>query len=130
MSELTATEGVQSQITVREVTTEDLEQFKSIRLRALENEPEAFADDNARNKKNYTDEIWQGKITSPNRKWLVAQDATGKFVGIVGAMAHDIDLGEGVAMITNVYTDKELRGKGLGRKLVAGMVDKLSTDPA
>jgi len=130
MSEIKNTEAAQQQVTIREIASSDWEQFKSIRLRALDNEPEAFADDSARNKKNYTDEIWQEKIVSANRKWLVAVDTNGKFIGIVGAIVHDDSLGEGVAMLTNVYTDKEQRGQGLGRKIVSGMVDALSADPS
>lgn len=129
MAEVTATEMIQPLI-IREITSADWEQFKSIRLRALDAEPEAFADDSARAKRNYTNEIWQEKIVSQNRRWLVAQNANGNFVGIVGAVLNDPELGLGVAMITNVYTDRDQRGQGLGRRLVSGMVDILSADPA
>lgn len=107
-------------MTIREVTENDWQQFKAIRLMALNNEPETFADDNARNKRSYTDEVWQEKIASPQRKWLIAEDTQGTFVGIIGAIVHDPQvIEEGVAMITNVYTDKTHRGERLGKKLLS-----------
>ncbi len=105
-------------IRVRALAVGDWELYRSVRLRALEESPEAFVADHATEAAE-GDEFWQERLERSQR--LVAE-VEGRPVGIVslGSVEDRPDAGQ----IFGLWVDPGLRGSGIATALVrAGVAE-------
>lgn len=100
------------------------QQYRDLRLRALKEEPQAFAatyEENA----NKPDEYWMKRLEEANEgktQWLVFAKQGDKLVGMVGVFVKDkIDTVDIIA----VYVAKEARGQGIAKKLMNSIISKI-----
>lgn len=111
-------------IEIVNLKSEEWQLYRDLRLRALTEDPQAFAskyEDNAK----HPDEYWKqrlGDAHTKERQWLLFAKVGDKIVGQVGAMAErDID----DAHIIGVYVIPEARGKGISKLLMKDLVSRI-----
>lgn len=92
---------------------EKWQELKTIRLEALLSDPQAFGSTYERSSKK-TDEEWQTQASDPNLHYFLAKDEN-RVIGMVG-LAKSKDE-EDVYELISMYTNKEYRGRGIGKAL-------------
>lgn len=110
-------------MTIRRLTAPDWQTYRAIRLRALEDSPDAFAatltEQLAR-----PDAAWADRIalaaTSPDEIALIAE-REGAPVGLAWAKADASDTA--VAELFQVWVAPEVRGKGIATRLLRAAID-------
>ena len=102
-------------VTVRAVAEGEAEALKSVRLRALEDSPDAFIQSVAEAEVEPI-AVYEERIASTVRGEtlnLVAVDESGTFVGLAAGIPW-----EGRTRVVSVWVDPKLRGAGVGAELV------------
>lgn len=112
---------------VRQLNLSDWQNYKNIRLEALQNDPQAFGGSYAEESQRI-DKEWQDrlqKVIGENSKSLLvaAENGKGDLVGTIGAF-EKLD---GVWRINAVYVKPAYRGKGLSAKLLKQITDLISS---
>jgi predicted GNAT family acetyltransferase len=109
---------------VVELSTNDWERYKKIRLQSLLNDPQAFGS-NYEKERAFTQEKWESRVhpySEDHKQWNVeVENESGEIVGMTGAFSPE----PGVAMIVGVYVSKEHRGKGLATMLMDAIFEKI-----
>jgi len=113
-------------IIVKQVTSLDWQEYKKIRLEALKKESHAFGSSYTKEKERSENE-WKVKLAksenSNSFSFFYAVSKENKFVAIGGAYQDENKQWNIIA----IYTKKEVRGQGLGRKIVQSIIDELKT---
>jgi len=108
------------------LSAEDWEEYKTLRLRALKEDPQAFGTTYQKNIA-YPKAEWQRRLASVAKgetNWLLFARENNKLVGMIGAFIEE-DV-EGTATIFGVYVPKEERGRGISIKLMEEILKELS----
>jgi GNAT superfamily N-acetyltransferase len=109
-------------ITIQPITRENVELFKTVRLRALQESPSAFGSTYAR-EAAFTESEWMARLERWNGKTglgFLAMDGHSP-CGIAGAL---LDLEDGSrAQLVSMWTAPTFRRKGVGRILVNAVLD-------
>lgn len=100
-------------ITVRPLGVDEWEQYRSVRLTALQESPEAFVATHAEEEVQ-SEEFWRTRMTRSTRL-LAEQD--GRPVGIASVGAADEDE-PGAAQLFGLWVAPEARGSGVATALV------------
>lgn len=101
--------------------------YRDLRLRALKEEPHAFASTHA-SQKDDSDEIWGERLKryqEENGNWMVFAAISQKLVGMLGAYQTKEDIKTNAANIIAVYVAPEVRGKGISKLLMERVLQKL-----
>lgn len=98
---------------IRVLTVKDWEQFKQIRLKALQTDPQAFFVTYEKELET-SDEEWQNKLQKPTHMYVGATEGD-RIIGIAGSFTKDT-LDEWI--LISMYVDSEFRGKGIGEQLI------------
>lgn len=110
---------------IRPVRLDDAEAYRALRLKALQEHPEAFGADyalsEARPIEYWTNMMLQGQ-GNDQRITFVAEHA-GKLVGMMVIMRGDVPKTAHNANIYSVYVDPSARGLGLGDGLMEACLD-------
>jgi ribosomal protein S18 acetylase RimI-like enzyme len=107
------------------LTPADWEEYKAIRLEALQREPAAFASTYAQ-AVDRPDELWRQQLANARCTMFVAR-AKEQPVGLVGACRAEEDAHAGE--IISMYVNAGWRRQGVGRRLLAAAIDHLATIP-
>ena len=102
--------------------------YRNLRLRALKDEPQAFASSYEK-EKEALDEEWQNQLKSDkngNGDWVVLAGNGEQLVGMVGAWQSDEDKKNNIANIFGVFVVNEARGKGISKLLMSSLLDLLT----
>jgi ribosomal protein S18 acetylase RimI-like enzyme len=104
--------------------------FKEIRLRALRDAPQAFAQTYA-SAAAYPDSLWRERLreAATGQSWIVFARLDGALVGMLGAFRTADDRAHGRATIYGTFVDPAARRSGVGRRLMAALLAKLAADP-
>jgi GNAT superfamily N-acetyltransferase len=111
-------------ITVREIQSTEGPELRAIRLRALADSPEAFGstlEETARRPMSYWEMRARGDTGSEASTLFVAEDK-GVWVGLVGGF-FEKEGEKRTADLVSMWVDPEYRGRGIGRQLVAQVID-------
>lgn len=108
-----------SEITVRPLAEDEWEQYKTARLSALEESPEAFAA-SLEEESAYDEEFWRARVRRSQR--LLAE-VEGRTVGVasVGQAQEDNDQ---VAELFGLWVTPAARGTGVATRLVQAAADE------
>lgn len=104
-------------IRVRELAGSDWELFRSVRLRALEESPEAFVADHE-SEADEDDEFWQARMERSQRLLAEVDDEPAGIVSL-GPVEDRPEAGQ----IFGLWVDPALRGTGVATALVRAGVD-------
>ena len=105
-----------SDVTVRRVTAEEWRDLRSLRLRALENDPLAFGSTLSR-ELAFDDNLWRerttGGATSSTAAQWVATEGSGRMVGTVTIAEF-----EGAPHVFAMWVEPAFRSRGVGARLL------------
>lgn len=100
-------------------------EYKELRLEALTNEPQAFAETYEK-VCGTTDQEWIRKLSldDPANIRMIAENDDEKLIGMMTAVRNRDNNDK--ALIINVYINKNYRGVGLGKKILNEILDRLN----
>ncbi len=114
-------------IQVRKLSAEDFEKFRDLRIKALTDDPTAFAEYYEKYD-DETDAKWrkylEASVEEKKSIMLFALDGD-KAVGMVGAVFDDNPKVMHVAKLFGVFVDSAYRGQGVGKMLLESVLDKV-----
>ncbi len=115
------------EIKIVELSPNDWRQLKELRLQALKQEPEAFGM-SYEEELETTDDEWREKLLESQngkRKWYLFAKDGDSLVGMISAYTDRGVKVEHLANIVGVYVIPEARRRGVGKKLMMKMIEKL-----
>jgi ribosomal protein S18 acetylase RimI-like enzyme len=107
--------------------SEAWKEYKALRLRALETEPQAFGSSLAEMERS-TDDVWQQRLQDviDGKSHLLFARLYGKIVGMVGAFQEEEDRHSSSVYIHGMYVDHDARSRGIGRMLLSRLLENLA----
>lgn len=108
-----------SDITVRPLGEDEWEQYRSVRLSALEESPEAFVATHAQ-EQHYDEDFWRNRMRRSQR--LLAEDAEGRAIGVASVGQGKQD-DERIAELFGLWVTPAARGTGVATQLVQAGAD-------
>jgi RimJ/RimL family protein N-acetyltransferase len=119
-----------SEVQIKRVAKESIENVKQLMLEALQNDPLAFTvyyDEYAFASLEWWDRYLESYI-NPLRGLMFLSEVEGKQVGMAGLLFRSGRRNSHVATIVWVYVDPSERGKGVGKKLMDKILDTVQKD--
>jgi GNAT superfamily N-acetyltransferase len=104
-------------VLVREVTSDDWEALRDVRLTALRDTPHAFGSTYAR-EAAFTEEQWRGRISDRSVTYFAYLPDSPEPAGLAGAYVAD-----GVANVVSMWVRPSARGNGVGEALIGATAD-------
>ncbi|MGH2548874.1 MAG: GNAT family N-acetyltransferase [Thermomicrobiales bacterium] len=104
-----------SEIAIRQLTPDDWERFRDIRLAALLDAPSAFGSTYAQTV-IYTEHIWRSRLTTAT---MFAAEESGHLLGIAGGLPTQTD---NTAALISMWVDPAGRSRGIGEMLVKRVI--------
>ena len=107
---------------------EQWQQYRQIRLEALQTDPQAFGASYADNLTR-PDAYWRERLAEAARgeqSWLLFARAEGRIIGMMGAYRT----GEDEVHVIAVYVSPQWRGRGVSTALMTRLLEEIARDPA
>ncbi|HET6693890.1 MAG TPA: GNAT family N-acetyltransferase [Pedococcus sp.] len=111
-----------SEISVRALTEDEWEQYRSVRLAALQESPEAFVA-TLEEEKQYDEEFWRTRM---NRSRRLLAEVGGRAVGV--ASVGQVEENPAVAELFGLWVEPASRGAGVASQLVQAGADTARRD--
>ena len=108
-------------VVVREVTPDDWETLRDVRLAALREAPQAFGSSYAR-EAPFTEEQWRGRINDRSVTFLAYLPENPEPAGLAGVYVED-----GVADVVSMWVRPSARRNGVGEALIGATTDWAKT---
>jgi len=116
-----------TEVEIRVLTSDDVEAYWQCRLEALERDPEAFSSSVEDHLKLSRDEIRRRLTADPANNFVLGVFADGKLMGTAGFVRESQPKSRHKGRIWGVYLNAELRGKGIGRRLMQVLLERAVT---
>lgn len=113
---------------LRELTKEDAEAFRSLRLRARDEEAEIFSE-TRQEEAALTAEDCFSQIEQGSDGFALGVFLNGELKGVACAYRDGTVKGRHKAFVWGVYLDEVLRGLGWGRMLMTALLDRIEKWP-
>jgi ribosomal protein S18 acetylase RimI-like enzyme len=104
---------------IKQIQKEDWQRLRDVRLRALEQAPEAFLETHA-SASTFPDELWMERSSPDDEGCSFAVYREGRFDGLVSCFTAD---DPGTVFLVAMWVAPELRGTGVASELVEQVVD-------
>lgn len=103
-------------------------EYKALRLRALKEDPQAFAS-KYEEQLAYSDDKWQKRIQEAvdGKSWLLFAQTDGELVGMAVGFQTPKDVQDKTANIASVFVVTEARGQGVAKKLMNELTNKIKS---
>jgi ribosomal protein S18 acetylase RimI-like enzyme len=120
---------VTNNVEVVKLNPSDWPVYKELRLRALQEEPQAFGASYAENLSR-PDSYWMERLSevANGKNWLLFAKEGGNLIGMMGGFRKKEEPEDTVNIIA-VYVVGEARGKGVSKKLMQTMLQEFENDP-
>lgn len=114
-----------TQVAIITLSPSQWQMYKTLRLEALQSDPQAFGRSFAE-EVLYPDEKWQERLAGISTSSVYSYFASikDKLVGMVGAKIIE-EGGQKVAVVMQMYVQKNQRGKGIGQLLLLTLLKEL-----
>lgn len=119
-----------SDITILKAQDVIWEDYKKLRLEALQKEPQAFGS-SYEDQKNFSDSEWQDRLEQYKKadgNWMIFASEGNHLVGMLGAFQTKEDRKNKAAQVIGVYVNEAFRGKGISRMLMVALLNQLEND--
>ncbi|WP_374928559.1 GNAT family N-acetyltransferase [Kytococcus sedentarius] len=101
-------------ITVRELAADEWEIFKTLRLRALQEDPEAFVA-SYEEESQHADEVWQERMSQATR---IGAKQGSDWVALASVGDEDTRGDDDLGEVYGIWVTPSLRGEGVARRLM------------
>lgn len=111
-------------IEIVQLTPDDWQAYRAIRLEALQTEPQAFGSTHATNLQ-HPESFWRGRLeesAAGEKSWLLFARRGDQLVGMIGAYASD---DPAVVNIISMYVQPAHRRQGISKQLMNALLDML-----
>ena len=104
-------------VVIREVSPDDWEALRDVRLAALRDAPAAFSSTYAR-EAAFTEERWRGRISERHVTYFAYRPQAPEPAGLIGVYVED-----GLADVVSMWVRPGTRGRGVGEALITAAAD-------
>ena len=115
-----------AEIEIRTLTVDDVETYWHCRLEALERDPTAFSSSVEDHLKLSRDEIRRRLTADPANNFVLGAFANGKLLGTAGFVRETQPKMRHKGRVWGVYLNSELRGQGVGRRMMQALLERAS----
>lgn len=120
-----------SQIEILKLNEDNWQDYKNLRLEALQSDPQAFGASYADAIKKPDDE-WIERVKAAqneDKDIMLFAKTDGQLIGMIGAYFNKEINKPNVADIWGVYVNSQYRGRSIGKKLMQELLNRLGTVP-
>jgi len=115
----------QNKIEIVTLPVSSWQEYKTLRLRALKTEPQAFYSPYEK-EAAYPDDKWQQGLRNAEsgKSWIFFARLNDKLVGMIGGYRKEEDVQNHRVQIWGVYVDPEARRKGIAKSLIGKILEE------
>lgn len=114
--------------TLRELTPNDVVEFRRLRLLGLQESPAAFGASFAQDEKIPLEELAK-RLNGTVDRWVLGVFSEAYLVGVVGFMRDTGDKLRHKGFLWGMYVDPGFRGKGMARDLLSAALSRTDATP-
>jgi len=116
-------------IEIRLLTDRDAAAYWHLRLEALEREPQSFGESAAEHRLTTVESAVERLAANPDENFVFGAFHAGQLVGMAGFFRYQIAQARHKGRVWGVYVRENCRGQGVGRALLAALLERVKTCP-